>query len=189
MRDYTTHCHTYRHTGRATAAAAGRDSFLLGPTGYGYFHPGKVDDVNVVQSFVDATARDAAALDMQAFIFWDDYHQPRRNQAYVRRFSGTAVRSVFSPVLPYMPLWLTDELTTFAEQYRWFADNSTSHLAEFLNQRTPRGRLGYVHKIFDVPYERVEALAAALQPHVQLVGHRELAQVAALRRKAGCAEV
>lgn len=67
----------------------------------------------------------------------------------------------------------------------WFADNSTEHLANFLNT-TPRGRLGYVHTIFDVPRGRVEELAALLQPHVVLVGHRELIQIAWLKKQKGC---
>lgn len=48
----------------------------------------------------------------------DDYWAQDRMRRYVQRFSGTAMRGVFSPILPYLPLWLTEELTTFAEQYR-----------------------------------------------------------------------
>ena len=93
-----------------------------------------------------------------------------------RRFNGTAISSVLSPILPWVAARI-GSLDTFRELHRWFGGESAAAVAAKLG-RLPRGTLGFVYKIPDVGMERVEALAQALPPHVQLVGYRELRQLA-----------
>ena len=68
-------------------------------------------------------------------------------------------------------------MDTFHELHRWFGSESADDVAHALGQ-LPRGTLGFVYKIPDVGLDRVEALAKAVPAHVQLVGYRELRQLA-----------
>lgn len=53
----------------AQAAATGRDSFLLGPSGWGYFHPGKVEASHpILDEFLALTLSDLRRLDMNSYI-------------------------------------------------------------------------------------------------------------------------
>ena len=53
------------------AARTGRDSFLFGPSGYGYNWPSLIQPAAKQQQFADDTARDAAALEWPGYIHWD----------------------------------------------------------------------------------------------------------------------
>ena len=97
-------------------------------------------------------------------------------ERYLRRFGGSAIRSVLSPIMPFVPDRI-GPLRTFREVHRWFGAESAAKVGAALG-RLPRGSLGYVYKIPDVGLDEVEALAAAVPAHVQLVGYRELGQLA-----------
>ena len=109
--------------------------------------------------------------------------QEEAMQAYVSRFKGTGV-SVFSPIMPYLPPWIDDVIPTFAEWVRWWDSKSTAEVADFLNQKKLRGEMGYVYMIIDVGMDRLKELTSALQQHVQLVGYRELVELAHQKHEA-----
>ena len=96
-------------------------------------------------------------------------------ERYLRRFEGTAIRTVLSPITPFVPAKI-GTLRTFREVHRWFGAEGAARVGAALG-RLPRGTLGYVYKIPDVGLDAVEALARAVPAHVQLVGYRELAQL------------
>jgi hypothetical protein len=85
-----------------------------------------------------------------------------------------------SPITPYVRRWI-GRIVTFRELIRWTgsATKSPSAVADMLLQLS-RGTMGYVYKLPDITMQDVEALGLALQnTHVTLLGHRELAMLAA----------
>ena len=196
---------------RQAALTSGRDSFLLGPSGYGFLHPTAIAPHDPVrQMMVNMTSAAAAQLDMTSYVHWDEYdnsdtHQMTSTQhrslhadgrlllnseslkvgtaaveGYIANFQNTSIQAVFSPITPYVHRWI-GRIATFRELIRWtgFAADSSSAVADMLLQLS-RGTLGYVYKLPDITMQDVEALGLALQnTHVKLVGHRELAMLAA----------
>ena len=50
----------------------GRDSFLMGPSGYGFLHPSAIDsNSSLLMNFVQETVAAAKKLDMSSFVHWD----------------------------------------------------------------------------------------------------------------------
>ena len=101
--------------------------------------------------------------------------------AYLSRFNNSAIQSVFSPIQPAVPAYIGN-LETFTEVHRWFGSETAARVAVDL-ARLRKGSLAYVYKLPDVGIDQVEVLARALPPHVQLVGYRELAELARQKRK------
>ncbi len=101
-------------------------------------------------------------------------------EGYIANFQNTSIQTVFSPITPYVHRWIGN-IATFRELIRWTgsAADSPSAVADMLLQ-LPRGTMGYVYKLPDITMQDVKALGLALQnTHVKLVGHRELAMLAA----------
>ena len=194
---------------------SGSDSFLLGPSGYGFLHPTAIaprDPLRLIM--INMTIAAAAQLNMTSYVHWDEYnnsntHQMTRTQhrslhadgslllnssdsfnvgtvdmeGYIANFQNTSIQAVFSPITPYVHRWI-GRIATFRELIRWtgFATDSPSAVADMLLQLS-RGTMGYVYKLPDITMQDVEALGLALQgTHVKLVGHRELAMLAAQRK-------
>lgn len=60
---------------RQAASRQGKDSFLMGPSGFGFTHPSAIAVQDPIrQSMVKLTARAATSLDMIAYVHWDDYN-------------------------------------------------------------------------------------------------------------------
>ena len=98
-------------------------------------------------------------------------------ERYLRRLAGTNIKSVFSPILPFVPRHI-EELATFRELYRWFAADTGASLAKRLgNYRT--GTVGYVYMIPGMTMDAMEELGKNVPEHVKLVGYRELADISA----------
>ena len=56
------------------AALTGRDSFLLGPSGFGFLHPGAIPHSDARRAvFVNYTIAAAELLGTDAYVHWDDY--------------------------------------------------------------------------------------------------------------------
>ena len=102
-------------------------------------------------------------------------------EAYVQNFQGKGV-SVFSPILPPLPRWVGD-IPTFVEWIRWFGNTPTEDIAHNLNDKGHIGDLGYVFMIIDVDMGALANLTELLSPHVQLVGYRELIELAHQKRE------
>ena len=187
---------------------SGSDSFLLGPSGYGFLHPTAIAPRDSLrQIMINMTSAAAAQLNMTSYVHWDEYdnsdtHQMTSTQhnadktlllnsdslkvgtvameGYIANFQNTSIQAVFSPITPYVHRWI-GRIATFRELIRWtgFATDSPSAVADMLLQLS-RGTMGYVYKLPDITMQDVEALGLALQnTHVKLVGHRELAMLAA----------
>jgi len=190
---------------------SGSDSFLLGPSGYGFLHPTAIAPHNFLrQTMINMTSAAAAQLDMTSYVHWDEYDNSNRHQmtstqhrslradgslllksesskvgtlameGYIANFQNTSIQAVFSPITPYVRRWI-GRIVTFRELIRWTgsATKSPSAVADMLLQLS-RGTMGYVYKLPDITMQDVEALGLALQnTHVTLLGHRELAMLAA----------
>lgn len=116
------------------------------------------------------------------YVHWDNYDNEPAMQAYLNRLSNTSIQSVYSPITPYVPAQI-GTLETFRELYRWFGPSDPGAAVAQKLGELPRGSLGYLYKLPDVGLDQVEALAKALPSHVQLVGYRELAELAKARRE------
>ncbi len=112
---------------------------------------------------------------------WDNYDNEAAMHAYLGRLSNTSIQTVFSPITPYVPAKI-GSLETFREVYRWLGPQDPGvSVAQKLGE-LPRGSLGYLYKLPDISMALVEELARNLPSHVQLVGYRELAELAKSRR-------
>ena len=56
----------------ATANGGGYDSFLMGPSGYGYLFPGNITDEAARRDFARRTISAAEMLSMQGYVHWDE---------------------------------------------------------------------------------------------------------------------
>lgn len=60
---------------RQAASRQGRDSFLMGPSGFGFTHPSAIaQEEPIRQTLVNLTAHAASSLDMAAYVHWDEYN-------------------------------------------------------------------------------------------------------------------
>ena len=78
----------------------GLDSFLMGPSGYGYLFPGNETREKDKEWFVNATVGAAEALGMEGYIHWDvdlfmDNATTNRTIELIKRYEGTAIKGVF----------------------------------------------------------------------------------------------
>lgn len=161
------------------ALARGNDSFLMGPSGHAYVHPSINPDH---EWFAWKTRQNAAALDMEGYVHFDRYDNRRAMTRAIQAFPGRDIRGVFSPIHPPVADWIGD-VCTFREWYRLGIGNtSVEELARRLNADTHRGQLGYAYVIHFVSMDQIEKLPALLEPHVELVGYRELIDLAWQKR-------
>jgi len=146
------------------------DSFLMGPSGYGFLHPSS----NTKQAILrNLTVEAAEKLDMCAYVHWDNYSQEPAMEGTVAAYAHTTIRGIFSPVQPAVPPVVAKDIVTFSETKRWFTQDNPEDIAKHLNSLKP-GSTVFLYKIHDVSFADVEAMAAALSSNVVLVGHREL---------------
>ena len=178
------------------AGETGKDSFLLGPSGYGFLHPSLIHPADpLLPAFVNRTQAAADLLATSAYVHWDDYDNSCSGslaanasdrgidscgnelnmERYLLRLAGSNIRSVFSPILPFVPRRI-GELATFRELYRWFGTETGPSLAHRLGKYR-KGTVGYVYMIPGVSMDSMEELGRSLPEHVQLVGYRELADI------------
>lgn len=75
-------CFAHRHA----ASRQGIDSFLMGPSGFGFTHPSAIAvQDSIRQTLVKLTAHAATSLDMIAYVHWDDYDNEASKLASVER--------------------------------------------------------------------------------------------------------
>ena len=179
---------------RATPA----DSFLMGPSGYGYVYPARMEAVDQAV-FANATVAAAAALGMVGYVHWDwlgDWGKPLIPDrgagalAFLQELSKAAsgdfaalVATVPDVVKPshVPPLvgpggvavvkptsYLRDHLGT------WTHGLPAKNVSDALLALEP-GEITYVYKIWSVSFADVEAVGVALRGSgVQLVDYRAL---------------
>lgn len=156
----------------AAATKTGRDSFLMGPSGYGYLYPANIQSADVQQAFAAATAAAADQLGMEGYVHWD-LPNPRRVQTFLKLLDGTAVRSVF--VDPTAAIGIPDSVGSVGVVKHTSLDAGAI-------SKLPKGGFHFVYQIWDRPLEDLSSLAAGVAEHVELVGYREL--IALQRQKA-----
>ena len=77
---------------RQAARSQGKDSFLLGPSGYGFLHPSLMAPSDPARhDMIKYTKAVASALDMNAYVHWDHY-----NNALVNATAAAAQHEVDS---------------------------------------------------------------------------------------------
>ena len=171
------------------ALKTGKDSFLLGPSGYGYLHPSTIDPADsLLDSFVQRTMSAAKLMSASAYVHWDDPTSPFSGTAvavhavsgnwsqnlelrqYISRFDGSSIDAVFTP---NGPSGYVEGVATFQEVYRWGTDHSITDVRQALSSLR-NGTMGYVYILPDVVMSELDTLAQAMPAHVQFVGYREL---------------
>lgn len=178
---------------------------MLGPSGYGFLHPGMIaHDDPLLRDFINRTGGAAELLATSAYVHWDQYDNgcvvnatdtgetlaapgcsdELRMEEYLRRLEGSSIKSVFSPVTPFVPRHV-GKLAVLQEVYRWFKEESNGSVAERLGHFR-KGTIGYVYMIPGVSMDSLEDLGQNVPDHVQLVGYRELADIS-MSRAAGLA--
>ena len=83
----------------AAARSGGYDSFLMGPSGYGYVFPGAMADAAARAEFGARAVDAAGALDMEAYVHWDvdQALDPRSKERTGRRSACTMARRSAAP--------------------------------------------------------------------------------------------
>ena len=165
-------------------ASGGYDSFLMGPSGYGYLFPGAIVSSDARAEFGRRTAAAATMLDMAAYVHWDvdvslDPESRQRTERAVGMYNGTAVRGVFMLGSDPIADHIGDVVVVNAPAIPWGFTNATA-AARTLNE-LPRGSVTYVYATMKADPALVDAMAAQLAPHVTLLGHRALLHVARLK--------
>ena len=170
----------------AAASSGGHDSLLMGPSGYGYLFPGAIEEPTARHEFGRRTAEAASALGMQAYVHWDvdkrmDPATTQRTTDAIRMLNGSAVRGVFMIGSDPIADMVGDVVVINKPALPWGWENTTA-AAAVLNG-LDRGTITYAYMNMKSDPKRVDELAALLQPHVRLLGHRELIRVARLARE------
>jgi hypothetical protein len=181
----------------AQAAKTTTDSFLMGPSGYGYLFPGNMSASADKDWFAHATVEAATALEMTGYIHWDvdlfmDNATTKRTEDYLKRFEGTAVDGAFmlgsDPLPPEWPVkhpyesptWVGD-VACFKPIYQYGPPNVTTASAAV--NTVPPGSMVYVYIGLGSDMHFVDGLAAAVADHIELVGYRELIELAKQKKK------
>jgi hypothetical protein len=172
---------------REAARSGGYDSFLMGPSGYGYLFPGAIEEAASRLEFGRRTAEAAHALGMEAYVHWDvdkrmDPMTTQRTTDAVAMYNGTAIRGVFMIGSDPIADAVGDVVVINHPALPWGWDNATA-AASTLNA-LPRGTVTYVYANMKADPQAADALATRLEPHVKLLGHRELMRVARMKAAA-----
>jgi hypothetical protein len=166
------------------ARSRGYDSFLMGPSGYGYTFPGAMSDESAREVFARRTVDAAHELGMQAYVHWDvdqalDKKSRERTEAAVALYNGSAIRGAFMLGSDPIDDVVGDVMVVNKPALPWGFENA-SMAAATLNA-LKRGTITYVYTNMKTDPTLVDEMARQLEPHVVLLGHRELIRVAQMR--------
>ena len=169
----------------AAAATTGRDSFMMGPSGFGYNFPAAISPPSKQASFAHDTAAAAAELGWEAYVHWDRIGpttpgavgQPSATsdtaalEDYIKRLNQTAIKGAFVrfPESKDLPERIGSVMVIKAHQA---LDQPPPDIAASLNAEWMRGSTTFLYEIFDTDVE--QSWASDMAEHVELVGHREL---------------
>jgi hypothetical protein len=166
------------------AATTGQDSFMMGPSGFGYNFPSAIVEPAKQESFAHATTAAAKELGWEAYVHWDrigptvpgppGQASAATNTALVQflgRFNRTAIKGVFVrfPESKDMPERIGSVMVIKAHQA---LDQPPPDIAASLSAEFMRGSTTFLYEIWDT--EMKQSWAAEVAEHVELVGHREL---------------
>eukprot|EP01052_Picozoa_sp_SAG31_P009453 SAG31_NODE_496_length_14862_cov_9.280837_19_plen_473_part_00 len=182
----------------AQATKTGVDSFLMGPSGYGYSFPGNMTTAAAKSWLAGATIEAADLLGMEGYVHWDvDLFLNNKTTShtidFIQRFNGTAIKGVFmlgsDPLMddgkwPIPPEDKTKsvfigDVVAFPPVYQYGPPNATSAAAA-LNAVNP-GELVYCYLGLGDDMRLIDQIAALKSEHVELVGYRELIDLARQR--------
>ncbi|MFW5985229.1 MAG: hypothetical protein ACOCQ1_03015 [Halanaerobiaceae bacterium] len=165
------------------AQESGQDSFLMGPSGYAFVHPSHYADMDW---FAKKTSTAAKKLDMEGYVHWDEYNNKQGMVEAIKAYSGSEIKGIFTPITPRVSSWIND-IRIFQERYRLNIhqeepDEKLSEMINNLNSLSP-GELTYVYVIHHSPLDKLEIVPEQLEDHIELVGYRELIELAEQKRK------
>ena len=181
----------------AAAHTTGRDAFVMGPSGFGYNvslatvcpsllttrspdayrccrqFPSLISPPQKQAEFAAATASAAEQLGWEGYCHWDLPHGAEDIRAYIQRLDGTAIKGVFATDVAgaFLPSRIGSVEVFTSHQ---LLDQPPSNISTTLNG-LPRGSTSFLYEIWDTTME--QPWAALLEPHVELVGHRELIEL------------
>eukprot|EP01084_Bolivina_argentea_P262687 444320_1 len=174
------------------------DSFLMGPSGYGYLHPTMMKQTNLQNTFIENTILNGYLCgEMQGYVHWDDYNNKQNMTNYLLKYDNYNYSlidngiindtnfkfiGIFSPIQPYVDAYIGNEIVTFIESYRWFSSTSPQNVAQTLNKKLTKGSLTYLYKIHDVSFNDVEEMVKLLNNDIILVDYREMIALANNKR-------
>ena len=100
-------------------------------------------------------------------------HGAEAIRAYIQRLDGTAIKGVFATDVAgaFLPSRIGSVEVFTSPQ---LLDQPPSNISPTLNG-LPRGSTSFLYEIWDTTME--QPWAALLEPHVELVGHRELIEL------------
>ena len=176
------------------------DSFVLGPSGYGYTYPALMDATDQT-AFANATAHATKRLGMGGYVHWDfvgDFlGKPfTRDGAGSLNFLKEAAKAWGSDGVallggpsgvgpsPHIPPRVKPDLTVVKPIFQrdlpisnWERQIPAANVSASL-LALPRGTITYVYKIWDVGFAAVEELGVALKgTHVKLVDVRTMPEL------------
>lgn len=168
----------------AAGSSKGFDSFLMGPSGYGYLFPGAIEANAIRIDFARRTTEAAHALGMEAYVHWDvdrriDPDTTQRTTAAVSKYNNSAIRGVFMLGSDPIKDTVGDVVVINHPALPWGWDNATA-AAHALNS-LERGTVSYVYMNMKADPQAADTLSANLAPHVTLLGYRELIRVAQMK--------
>ena len=170
----------------ARANGGGYDSYLMGPSGYGYLFPGNVSRAADRAEFAQRTIEAAKLLDMQAYVHWDvdqsmdPEHAAAHAEAALALYNGSAIRGAFLLGSVGLRAAAVGDVTVIGSPIVPWGFSDPVATAALLG-RAPRGTLTYVYQTLGTDPKLVDELATQLPSHVRLVGHRTLLQIARAR--------
>ncbi|MGE0827543.1 MAG: hypothetical protein AB7G75_35100 [Candidatus Binatia bacterium] len=143
------------------------DTFLMGPSGYGFLDPG----VNPRHSdFAQETATAASSLDMLGYVHWD-HNTDGARRSIPKYADHVSIRGVFNA---HGLDGMEHGIAMLPELIRWRSDDTTTAIAAALSDRDWVGKLGYVYVQPGPNLVHVHDMVSRLRPHVNVVGYREL---------------
>eukprot|EP01084_Bolivina_argentea_P230530 388905_1 len=164
------------------------DSFLMGPSGYGYIHP------SIMTQFQNELVKNTILNgylcgEMMGYVHYDNYSQTTNMTTYLKKFDQYNYTSIdngiindtqwifngiFSPIKPYVNEYIGKDIVTFREAYRWKQGTSPQQVANHLNRNLSVGSLTYLYKKYNVDFNDLEIMVKLLNSDIHIVDYREL---------------
>lgn len=155
------------------AGTGGYDSFLMGPSGYGYLFPGNMSAARDRAEWARRTAEAASRCGMQAYVHWDvdtalDAAAGAKAARAIASLNGTVVRGAFMLASVHgVPSAVGDVAVISSPPVPWGFQNATTVAAD-LGRLAP-GTVTYARRATPSPQRLQPPESAASAPGVVLV--------------------
>lgn len=165
------------------------DSFLMGPSGYGYLYPSIISPQSLQDMFIENTIFNGyLAGEMQGNVYWDYLGTIQDMNTYLMKYDNYNYSKIdngrindtnymfngFFSDSPFINEYIGDNILTFKMSYSWNHAISPQVVAKSLNEILIEGSLTYLYKIWDVTFYEVEEMVKLLDDDIILVDYREM---------------